>query len=120
MADVTFAAFADALARTESNRDAHAWGDQGRACGAWQMHPDFVDTYYPNDAVFVGMTWQQFFFAVLRTFWVAHVDGDTGTRAGAVALAMRFHLGGRAFERGDKDEVYEARFRVALGVVAGQ
>ena len=116
--ELTFPIWRDALALTESDGNPHAHGDAERAWGQFQMHPDFVDEYYPDGAVRVGMTWPEFFEACLLEFWRRHAPSLPMDEMGAIHLANRFHLGSTAYARGDRDVAYEARFRERLRLAA--
>ena len=85
-----------ALAMTESTNAAEAWGDHNAkhmalAAGRWQMHPVFVDTWWPDDyATNDSTSWDDLFEACLRNFF----DSLQIDAINAVALAMWFHLHG--------------------------
>src|ERR1700732_382897 len=100
-----FERFAAALALTESDNDQKAWGDQGLALGRWQMHPAFVDEWWPDD-IGVDWSWDHLFHAALLRFYskkfVAGVTLST--------VVMEFHLGVQAVKDGRWDATYWLRF----------
>jgi hypothetical protein len=100
-----FERFAKALALTESTDNPRAWGDEGLACGRWQIHPAWLDTYWPDD-IGVAWSWDQLFRAALLRFW-----GEMRTKAlSPEIMAMTFHLGHVPIPPGDWDEKYGERF----------
>jgi hypothetical protein len=100
-----FERFAQALALTESNDNPHAWGDQGLAVGRWQMHPAFVDEWWPGD-IGVDWSWDRLFRAALLRFYSTKCE----PLVSVVNLVMQFHLGVHAVAEGKWDKDYEARF----------
>ena len=101
-----FDRFKRALAQTESGDFAQSWGDAGRACGRWQMHPDWFSDYRPTDAI-VGETWDEWFGRALQVFWLRRrSEVDT-----VLKMAEIFHLGYDAWKRGDHDDEYLYRFQ---------
>jgi len=100
-----FERFAEALALTESGNSPEPWGDDGRAAGRWQMHPEFFCDYHPLPAK-AGETWDDWFRRTLEFFYLHNGGYD----ARAIDLAMHFHLGKTAFKRGDDDPAYAVRF----------
>ena len=101
-----FERFAAALALTESDNDQKAWGDQGLAMGRWQMHPAFVDEWWPDD-IGVDWSWDHLFHAALLRFYTTrYVQGVTLNR-----VVMEFHLGVHAVKEGHWDKTYWERFR---------
>jgi hypothetical protein len=102
---INFERFAKALALTESNDDALAWGDEGLACGRWQMHPAWVADWWPR-AIQVNWSWDRVFREALILFYFAAAH----RLSSPIEIAMEFHLGRAAFERGDHDEKYAERF----------
>lgn len=101
-----FERFALALAWTESNNNAEAWGDHGLAMGRWQVHPAWY-AEWADPAIQVGWSWDQAVRAALRRF----CDGTLGRGISVLGTAMIFHLGARAVARGEWDKDYEARFK---------
>lgn len=100
-----FERFAAALALTESDNDQKAWGDQGLAMGRWQMHPAFIDEWWP-DGIGVDWSWDHLFHAALLRFYTTkYVQGVTLSR-----VVMEFHLGVQAVEEGRWDKPYWNRF----------
>ncbi len=100
-----FERFAAALALTESDDDQKAWGDQGLAVGRWQMHPAFVDEWWPDD-IEVGWSWDRLFHAALLKFYTARfVQGVTLS-----TVVMEFHLGVAAVKEGRQDPHYLTKF----------
>lgn len=114
---ITFDQFTHALALVESQDVPNAIGDNGRALGPYQMHPDFCDTYYP-DTVQIGWTWRDFYHACLLVFWNTEFGGlQLNDLDAAVNLAMKFHLGVGAVSQGKWDATYAERFRNFLAQV---
>jgi len=101
-----FDRFKRALALTETKDCPTAWGDEGRACGRWQMHVDFCFDYRPGGVV-VGETWDEYFDDCLKCFWLRH----RGEADSMLAMAAIFHLGHWAWKRGDHDDEYLERFQ---------
>jgi hypothetical protein len=100
-----FEKFAYALALTESHNDPRAWGDDGVAVGRWQMHPAFVDEFWPADLE-VAESWDDLFRAVLREFY----GKRQALNVPLPIMVMEFHLGVRAVAEGKRDANYAARF----------
>lgn len=101
-----FERFAVALALTESDNDQKAWGDQGLAMGRWQMHPAFVDEWWPDD-IGVDWSWDHLFHAALLRFYTTrYVQGVTLS-----TVVMEFHLGVKAVNEGRWEAIYWERFR---------
>jgi hypothetical protein len=122
-----FERFAEALALTESDNTEWLWGDskstagspgpggfipphpikgsQFRACGRWQMHPDWY-AEWADPAIQVGWSWDEAFRAALAKFWKV----TQKRRVDPGHAAMIFHLGEAAYQRGDFDEAYMLRF----------
>jgi hypothetical protein len=105
-----FERFAKALALTESNDNPRAWGDEGLACGRWQIHPAWFHDWY-DGKVMVDDSWDTVFRRCLVSFWKHH---STLGRA-VLDVAMRFHLGEAAVNRGAWDVDYGDRFARAYG-----
>jgi hypothetical protein len=108
---VTFAEWSAALAKTESNDNPKSWGDEGLACGRWQMHPAFVWQWMPKN-VGVRWSWDHVFTACLEAFYHHYM---TVEKVAALRAAMIFHLGAAAVESGDWDAEYEKRFTANRG-----
>lgn len=103
--------WADALAMTESVNNPDATGDRNSkdcplAFGRWQIHPVFLDRWWPDNFTCVDATsWDDLFERCLRAFF-----DELAVHAGnAVTLAGWFH------EHGGKgplsDVAYMERFR---------
>lgn len=101
-----FEKFAHALALTESHDNPQAWGDQGLAVGRWQMHPAFVDNYWPDD-IGVDWSWDHLCRAALLRFYSTRFQPGRTLEQ----VVMEFHLGVHAVAEGDWDAVYAARFQ---------
>lgn len=110
-----FERFAKALALTESNDKQFVWGDDGIACGRWQMHPAWVYRYWPH-YIGVDWSWDHLFRAALVRFW-----GELAGSASITVLAMEFHIGHWVLPSDTAwDEPYAARFKMhwdALGAL---
>jgi hypothetical protein len=76
------------------------------AMGRWQMHPAWYHDWMPQK-VAVEASWDEVFRLALETFWNNHPEGERHE----VHIAMVFHLGRRAVERGDWDAAYAERFK---------
>lgn len=100
-----FERFAHALALTESHDNPQAFGDDGLAYGRWQMHPAFVDDWWPDD-IGVDWSWDHLFRAALLRFY------STRSAAGVPLqkVVMEFHLGVHAVAAGEWDTKYGLRF----------
>jgi hypothetical protein len=103
--------FAWALGQAESKFNLEAWGDGGRACGAYQMHPAFVWQWGP-DVVPVGWNWADLFDTCLENFWLAAAKPVDFEKARA--LATGFHLHGQPNEKPEPDPEHDKRFTAAL------
>jgi hypothetical protein len=110
--DPEFKRFARALALTESNDKETAWGDGKSdktaylACGRWQMHPAFFQTW-THGVYGVEASWDDVFESTLLHFWtVRRQFTDNVWR-----IAMEFHLGIRAVMDNRWDDDYAERFR---------
>jgi hypothetical protein len=100
-----FEHFKRALALTESEANPFKFGDAGRACGKWQMHPEFFSDYYPGAAL-PGETWDEWFERALMRFWL----NRRGSVLSVFSLAQMFHLGHAAYVNGGYDTKYDADF----------
>ena len=100
--------FASVLAEVESGGNWQAWGDEGRAMGRWQVHPDWLWGWAKNYRVEPALdeTWDAFVMRVVLAFARDHFARGMS----AVTVAMYFHLG----HLGDFDRDYAARFDEAL------
>jgi hypothetical protein len=110
-ASIDYRDFAWALRIAESENNAHAWGDGGRAYGAYQMHAAFVWEWGP-DTVPVSWTWADLFESCMVNFWAAArkpIDFET-----ARELATGFHLHGQPNEKPEPDPEHDKRFTAAL------
>lgn len=101
-----FQKFKEVLAMTESENQPEKFGDAGRACGRWQIHPEFFSDYHPLPAK-TGETWDQWFERTLQCFWLAH----RSKYQSVFTMADIFHLGLTAWEHGEHDPKYSARFQ---------
>lgn len=100
-----FERFAQALAMTESLDHPEVWGDAGLACGRWQMHPAWVDEWWPDD-IGVDWSWDHLFhMALVRFYQTKDAENMPPDK-----MAMQFHLGEAAAKRGDWDVKYGLRF----------
>lgn len=104
----TYQHFKRALAIVESSDNPRAWGDDGLACGRWQMHPAFCDTYRPR-VVHVRMSWDEYFEGSLRRFFEMRAAVCDTT----AVLAQQFHLGVQAVLDGEWDWIYDQKFERA-------
>jgi hypothetical protein len=109
-----FETWARALAKTESNEDSRAWGDEGLACGKWQQHPAFTLEWIRLSQVKVRSSWNDIFYHALENFFHHYQD----VMPYQVKLAMMFHLGVDAVNQGQWDAEYEKRFLDALEEVS--
>lgn len=98
------------LALVESANDPEAWGDSGRACGRYQMHPGFYVSWGPTILEFGGreLSWDEAFEIALSRFLEAcERDRPTATDE---QIAMAFHLHGQPRWDG-WDDGYSQRWR---------
>ena len=108
-----FERWAKALAITETQDKPEKFGDAGRACGRWQQHPEFFDEYYPGPAL-SGETWDAWFRRALTAFWLSKRSKYQEPQT----LASIFHLGFKAWQRGDTDGKYDNDFARAWAALA--
>lgn len=104
--------FLKALAVVESSDDPEAWGDQGRAMGRWQVHPDrlWSEMHAQSIKPAIGETWDQLVGRVLRAMFGKFESSRT-----LPEIAMYWHVGHMLFAgRDDWDPKYAARFGAAL------
>ena len=104
--------FLAALAVVESSNDSEAWGDDGRAMGRWQVHPDRVwsESRLRRVAPNLGETWDSWIGRILTVIFKGLYPVES-----PVAIAMYWHLG--HFSKPDAtdwDEDYAAKFTAAL------
>ena len=118
MGMIDYKAWSLALAKTESDGNPRAWGDDHTtskmplAVGRWQMHLAFVDEWWPDGfEVNELTTWDELFDACLREFF----DKLSSVAASATQLAMWFHLHGN--KGGGWDAEYAKRFEGFYGEV---
>lgn len=105
---ITSEQFASVLAEVESRGNWQAWGDEGRAMGRWQVHPDWLwgwSKRYQLQPV-LDETWDSFVMRVVVAFARDHLLSGMSP----VSVAMYFHLG----HEGDYDRDYAVRFQEAL------
>lgn len=104
----------EALALTESmNSPNAALGDDGRAMGRWQVHPDWVDTWSKHYDIWAreNETWDSRIERLVNAFIEDHRQFMS-----LVAVAMYFHLGHRAISTDkDWDADYAKKFAAFLG-----
>ena len=101
--------FAHALGATESNNNPNApLGDDGRALGQYQAHPDWICTYAKvfNRWARLNETWDSWIGDLVVLFYGRYSGKNTD-----VQVAMWYHLGHFSTEESaDWDAVYAARF----------
>jgi hypothetical protein len=101
--------FISALAGTESDDDVNApLGDDGRAIGRFQAHPDWICTYAKlfNRFALLDETVDSWITALVTLFWKRYSPKNT-----PIEVAMWFHLGHFATEESsDWDAAYAERF----------
>ena len=105
--------FIRAVELVESRDNQQAWGDSGRAAGAWQDHPSMYATWGPRPADFGGVErdWNWAFrFATARFYQTARRDWPEKTD---LEIAMALHLHGQLRWDGN-EEAYAGRFTTAL------
>jgi hypothetical protein len=103
--------FAQVIAEIESGGDPEAWGDHGRAMGAYQVRPAWLWEWAHTLGVAppVGVDWDDWVRTVVEAF-----AGEMIQRTTPVRLAMYFHLGHPAIEQSDTwDKTYAAKFEAA-------
>lgn len=103
--------FVHALAMTESGNNTNApLGDNGRAMGRFQVHPDWVFTFSSayHLSPMLGETWDSFITRIVRAFYQEHVIKYGMT---AEEIAMAFHIGHIVkADSSDWDVAYAERF----------
>jgi len=100
--------FATLIAYTESDDNPHAWGDDDRALGLYQAHPDWAITYAKRYNIWplVGEKWNDWIGNLVCRFFVEYSQTFTDTE-----VAMHYHLGHESLASNvDWDAVYAARF----------
>lgn len=108
---LTPAQFAAAIALVESGGISASWGDDGRAMGAFQAHPDWVSTWARRNQCYaqVGDTWDAWVCRIIMAEYerrIAVMD--------EVGVAMWYHLGHTSLAGGAGwDRAYAARFAAA-------
>lgn len=105
-----FATFVHKLAVTESGDNPNIkLGDEGRALGRWQCHPDraWDEAHRYGIAPHLGETWDSFIHRVLAAMYEARTkQGHSPT-----VIAMYWHVGHFTMPGdGDWDHDYAARF----------
>lgn len=108
--------FVKALALTESDDNPHEpLGDDGRAAGRFQWHPDAYFSWAPTLSEFKELgpnpTWDQCFEQAVRAFFRRAPEGKQ-----LVDIAMAYHLHGQHIYDGD-DPPYRTRFLTKLAEV---
>jgi hypothetical protein len=101
--------FLACLAETETNDNPRAWGDNGRAIGRFQVHPDWVHTQEVRFGLqpVLNETWDSFITRLVTKFFELHI----GTMD-EQEVAMYFHLGHRTLPTdADWDTHYAERFQ---------
>ena len=104
-------AFSTAIAIVESgNRSNPPLGDDGRARGRYQLHPDFYDEWKTklNIQVILGETWDSMDTRIVQGYFTLRM----GQGMTAVQAAVSFHRGHPCRE-GDSDwlaDDYASRF----------
>jgi hypothetical protein len=88
-------------------------GDQGRALGPWQIHPDFLAQWYHP---VVGDTWLEA-MEKAATGCVQHYVDEGLT---PFDVAQIFHLGYAGWRDGGPDKNYGSRFVIAYKGIAGE
>ncbi len=110
--------FLDALAQVESSNDPHAWGDDDRAVGTWQVH---IDRLW-SEAKRWGLEpkLDERFNDFVRRVLTAMYSDLVGSYM-AVEIAMYWHLG-HWVQPGEWgwDIQYEQKFNDAMARALGQ
>ena len=103
--------FAHRIAVVESNNNPNApLGDDGRALGRFQVHPDWLFDWSTNYHITPHLmeTWDSFVIRVVEAFYQSH------TTMMDVEIAMYFHLGHPCKSTdSDWDKDYAERFTTA-------
>lgn len=109
--------FALALAICESQNDDRAYGDDGLALTAWQVHPAWVyDRMHTRNIIpQVRESWRSWVMRMVEDFFEVR-----SSSLDPLHIAMTFHLGHQATEDApDWDRAYAARFVAATERVLG-
>ena len=104
--------FLQALASVESSNNPQAWGDDGRAMGRWQVHPDRVwsESRLRRVAPNLGETWDSWIGRILTVIFNALYPVEL-----PVSIAMYWHLGHFSDPgKPDWDSPYNVKFDAAL------
>jgi hypothetical protein len=105
------------LGKTESNDNPNVHlGDNGRALGRFQVHPDWVYTQSARFGLkpFLNETWDSFITRLVTAFYEHNIQFIA-----PVDVAMYFHLGHRTPSTApDWDAEYAERFNVFAADVA--
>lgn len=109
-----FERFAHALAMTESHDKPEAIGDDGLAFGRWQMHPAWLDEWWP-DGLGVDWSWDRLFREGLKRFY----DSRMLPGVSLIDVVMMFHLGEHAVKEGKWDRPYQDRFTGFYEAIGG-
>ena len=82
--------FLEALGAVESSNNPQAWGDDGRAMGRWQVHPDRVwsESRLCRVAPVLGESWNGWIGRILAVIFKGLYPVES-----PVAIAMYWHLG---------------------------
>ena len=111
--------FATAIAIVESgNRSNPPMGDDGRAIGRYQMHPDWVMEWAVRLKLFplLGETWDSFFTRLIQGYYTYHI----GQGLTALEAAVSFHVGHICHEGDDTwDAQYAKDFAAAARTLTG-
>ena len=109
--------FVLALEQCETGGIDRSWGDDGRACGAWQIHPGMYASWGPRPEDFGRQecSWRWAFCFAVRKFYRAARESDPGRDL--TAIAMAFHLHGQVVWDG-WDDAYAMRFERAVNSLA--
>jgi hypothetical protein len=97
-----------ALAIIESNERIAQIGDGGRAFGLLQQHPSFFAEYYGRSLLFpssVSHTWEEAEVVAAATYFGRYIEilGQDGA-------VSAYNTGVKAFNDGQRNEVYIARW----------
>lgn len=110
--------FLDALAQVESSNNPAAWGDNGKAMGRWQVHPDrlWSEAGRWHQAPRLDETWDSFVRRVLTAMY----DGMVKS-LGPVSVAMYWHKGHTTDpSKDDWDLPYATKMSDAMARALGQ
>lgn len=110
--------FLEALAEVESSNNPEAWGDDGRAMGRCQVHPDALWTYCHRYKVTPQLreTWDHLVRRVLTAFYNEWAQAHEPRE-----IAMEWHLGHPSFpSSADWDADYARKFDSAYARAIGR